>query len=73
MANDKPTKVPRYTTDLLKIPGMSFDVTVTDPKERIQAYLDNYRKAGQTRDEVRLVSGQDVCHPLIFITRPRSN
>lgn len=52
MADDKPTKVPRYTTDLLKIPGMSFDVTVTDPKERIQAYLDNYRKAGQTRDEV---------------------
>lgn len=52
MEKDKPTKGQRYTTDLLKIPGMAFDVTVADPKERIQAYLDAYRKAGQTRDEV---------------------
>jgi hypothetical protein len=37
------TKTSRgYTTDLLSIPGMKFNVDIDDPKERIQAYLDEY-------------------------------
>lgn len=42
----KRTKAPRYTTDLLKTPGMAFDISIEDPKERIQCYIDAYRNAG---------------------------
>jgi len=52
MGKDNLLKAERYTTDLLKIPGVAFDVTVADPKERIQAYIDAYRKEGLARDVV---------------------
>ena len=32
----------RYTTELLNVPGMKFRVDIDDPKERIQAYIDEY-------------------------------
>ncbi|KAL2834153.1 HotDog domain-containing protein [Aspergillus pseudoustus] len=35
-------KAPRYTSELLNIPGMAFDVHIPDPKARIQAYIDSY-------------------------------
>lgn len=54
MEKDKPPKASRYTTDLLEIPGMAFDITVADPKERIQAYINSYRNASQTQDQVGL-------------------
>ena len=38
-------KAPRYTTDLLKTPGMSFDTDIESPKERIQKYIDAYRNS----------------------------
>jgi hypothetical protein len=40
----------RYTTEYLSRPGMTFDVSIEDPKERVQAYLDSYR--GEDKDEV---------------------
>lgn len=43
MEEAKPPKAKRYTTDILKLPGVAFDVTVLDPKERIQVYVDSYR------------------------------
>ncbi|KIX09205.1 uncharacterized protein Z518_00284 [Rhinocladiella mackenziei CBS 650.93] len=45
MEDRKHSKAERYTTDLLEIPGMAFDVSVPDPKERIQVYIDAYRKS----------------------------
>ncbi|KAJ3520655.1 hypothetical protein NM208_g13620 [Fusarium decemcellulare] len=33
----------RYSTDLLEVPGVAFDVEIADPTERIQAYLDSYQ------------------------------
>ncbi|OQV06033.1 hypothetical protein CLAIMM_10674 [Cladophialophora immunda] len=38
-------KPPRYSSELLSIPGMAFDVRVPDPKARIQAYIDSYSHA----------------------------
>ncbi|KAJ9637385.1 hypothetical protein H2204_004809 [Knufia peltigerae] len=36
-------KAERYNTNILKIPGIAFDVKLQDPKQRIQAYIDSYR------------------------------
>jgi hypothetical protein len=36
----------QYTTNLLAEPGMTFAVGIKDPKERVQAYLDAYKKNG---------------------------
>jgi hypothetical protein len=33
----------RYTMDRLDVPGMKFKVDIEEPKERIQAYLDDYK------------------------------
>lgn len=43
MDDVRPPKAERYNTDILKIPGVAFDVSVSDPKQRIQAYIDSYR------------------------------
>jgi hypothetical protein len=32
----------RYDTNLRSAPGMTFRVDITDPKERVQAYMDSF-------------------------------
>lgn len=32
----------KHPTDLLNTPGMKFDIDIPDPKQRIQAYIDEY-------------------------------
>jgi hypothetical protein len=49
----KKSKAPRYTNDLLKIPGMAFDVNIPDPKARIQAYIDSYSVADMEDHKVQ--------------------
>ncbi|KAF5640794.1 hypothetical protein F52700_3505 [Fusarium sp. NRRL 52700] len=34
----------RYSSDFLSIPGVTFDVNIADPAERIRSYLNTYRK-----------------------------
>lgn len=53
MGADDALQAPRYTTDLLKIPGMSFDFDVEDPRARIQKYIDAYRLSKQDAFQVR--------------------
>ncbi len=33
----------RYDTGLRSLPGMTFRVDVADPKERVQAYIDDFK------------------------------
>ncbi|EXJ74996.1 uncharacterized protein A1O5_01692 [Cladophialophora psammophila CBS 110553] len=70
MEDPKAPKAQRYTTELLKTPGMAFDITIPDPKERIEAYIDAYRNAAtahmQTfdqafmRDHIKIVSASST-------------
>jgi hypothetical protein len=58
----------RYTTDLLSTPGMKFRIDIPDPKERIQAYIDEYAKPihdPSEQEEVSSVALEDF-----FATRP---
>lgn len=48
-------KSTRYTTELLKTPGMAFDVNVADPKKRIQTYIDAYRTSEMGKYQVWLL------------------
>lgn len=50
--SNKPGKAPRYTTDLLSIPGFAFHINVPDAKDRIQAYIDDYRNAEAPNQQV---------------------
>ncbi|KIW82272.1 hypothetical protein Z517_05299 [Fonsecaea pedrosoi CBS 271.37] len=43
MTDSEAPKAERYSTDLLKIPGMAFEITEPDPKKRIEAYIQAYR------------------------------
>lgn len=52
MEGAKTRNAERYTTDILKLPGVAFDVTVLDPKERIQVYVDSYRKDDRSPQQV---------------------
>ncbi|KAF4996276.1 hypothetical protein FDECE_12520 [Fusarium decemcellulare] len=47
----------RYSTDLLEVPGVAFDVEIADPTERIQAYLDSYQASVPGSEaEVRILA-----------------
>lgn len=51
MAPDTSNKQ-RYTAALLEVPGMAFDISISDPKERIQAYIDTFRQPSRTGEKV---------------------
>ena len=38
------------------LPGVVFDVTISDPKERVQAWLDAYKPSGEEIPHVRVTS-----------------
>ncbi|CAH0039557.1 unnamed protein product [Clonostachys rhizophaga] len=57
----------RYSSDLLSIPGVAFDVKISDPAERIRAYIRGYASPASAdgqdamddklmRDQITLVS-----------------
>lgn len=56
-------KAARYTTDLLSIPGMAFDVNIQDPRDRIQAYIDSYNVPDMAAHKV-CSSRLACCHPI---------
>ncbi|OQU94468.1 hypothetical protein CLAIMM_00822 [Cladophialophora immunda] len=45
MADPKAPEAERYTTDFLRTPGTLFDITIPDPKERIAAYIEEFRSS----------------------------
>lgn len=57
----------RYTTDLLDVPGMQFRIDVDDPKERIQAYIDEYA------NPVHPQGHDEVSQPASLVCGPQSN
>lgn len=53
MGSKDGSKAPRYTANLLEIPGMAFDISIEDPRARIQKYIDTFRQTEPGVHKVR--------------------